>query len=421
MISPLLMNSVSFRGTNLLENFKKAHNIQTAPVTVPETLKGAEAAANYNKAIMNSTPAVITDIKPSEPITIKGDEADTLQGEKVLRSDGTLEAIIVKGDKTTKEYHFYPDKLMNEIIEKDNATGKVIKEAGFGTKYNKLAAGSVTEYDNVTGEEIKYTAFDEGRLSYTTETKNRQKRSVGYNEDGTVRYTSEIDNANGMEKVTEFKNGKIDTIIYYKDDEIQMKTTYAADSDGIIQYTNNKISVPDFDLNKIKEEFKPADINSVKIPENVAALQGEKKLRSNGTLESIEVKGEGNKSTEYFMDFDGKRVTRGLEKENGMTVRSFSTYKNGNIFSIEGLGDNSTTTYFKENGKVDGIALMSEGVHKHMDYSKDGDFVNFYDEWDTKAERIIKRVLLDKNGEIIRCTKDTPAGYVTIKKGLPQD
>lgn len=421
MISPLVMNSVSFRGTNLLENFKKAHNIQTAPVTVPETLKGAEAAANYNKALLNSAPAVITDIKPSEPVTIKGDEADTLQGEKVLRSDGTLEAIIVKGDKTTKEYHFYPDKLMNEIIEKDNATGKVIKEAGFGTKYNKLAAGSVTEYDPVTGDETKYTAFSEGRLVFVKELKNGQERSIAYNEDGSVRYTSEVDKANGTEKNTQYKDGKIDTIIYYKDDEIQLKTTYLADGDGILQYTNNKILVPDFDLNKIKEEFKPADINSVKIPENVAALQGEKKFRSNGTLESIEVKGEGNKSTEYFMDFEGKKVTRGWEKENGITVRSFSTDKNGNIFSIAGWGDNSTTTYFKENGKVDGITLMSDDKHKHLEFSKDGDFVRYYDEWDTKNERVTKRILLDKNGEIIQHTKDTPEGYVTMKKGLSQD
>lgn len=417
MIRPLVMNTVSFRGTNLLEQFKEKQKAHPQHTDNQPQFDGAEAIANYNKGLINQQPAILNEIKPAEIVTIKGDEADTLQGEKVLRSDGTLEAIVVKGDKTTKEYHFFSDKLMDKIVEKDNESGKIIKEAQFGTQQNKLTSASVTEYGQ--NDDEKYTAFANGKLIFVTDKKNGQKRSIGYNEDGSVRLTSETDNANGMVKDCIYKDGKLESIVYYKDYELKLKTEYSPDGKEVTQYTNEKILVPDFDINKIKEEFKPADINSVKIPENIEALQGEKKFRSNGTLESIIVKGEGNKATEYSIDFDGKKILKGLEKENDKPVRDFSLDKEGKIFSINTFGDSDKTTYFAPNGGFD-VSIIKDGIHKHVEFSKDGNVI-YYNEWNPKTERPTKCVLLNENGEAIEYKKDTPDGYITVKKGLSED
>ena len=420
MIKPLAMNTINFKGssTNLLEKFKQEHKIET-PVTQPTTLSGSEIDANYNKAMLNQIPSYIKDIKPSELVTIKGDEADTLKGEKVFDSSGNLEAIIVKGDKTTKEYHFFSDKLVDKIVEKDNETGRVIKVAQFGTEQNKLTSATVTEYGPLASDE-KYTTFANGKLKVVQDTKNGQSRGVIFNDDGSIRSSMETENANGMNKYTLYENNKIKSIKYFNDeDKLTLKTEYSPDGDEAITYTNGKITVPDFDINKIKEGFKPADINSVKIPENIEALQGEKKFRSNGSLEKVEVKGEGNKSTEYFIDFDGKKIKSIWEKEDDRTVRNMSMNEDFNIFAISDW-KNDTTTFFKKDGSLDSISINNGNTIKRLEFSKNGN-AEYYDEWDPKTKRTIISVLLDKNGEVTRYTKDSNDGYITIIKGLGVD
>lgn len=419
MIRPLGINSVSFSGTNLLEKFKGQQTTENKPAEQPK-INGSEAMAAYNKAMITPSPAILNELKPAEIVTIKGDEADTLEGEKVFQSDGTLEAIVQKGDKTTKEYHFFHDKQLSEIIEKDNETGKIVKRTNFGLTHNKLTAGSITEYDLKTGAE-KYTAFAEGQLEYVQETKNGLNRAIGFNEDGTVKDIAESDVASNAEKVTAYNKGKIESIKYLRDGETVMKSEYSVDNGEVIQYTKEKILVPDFDLEKIKSEMVPFDINSVKIPENIDTLEGEKKFRSNGTLESIEVTGKNGKSTKYDMSFDGKHIKNGLETENGKAVREFTLDDNAAVWSIsEWNGDSKKTTHYKD-GKVQGVSVNSDGILKDLGFARDGKTVRRYNEWNSETQRDIRFILLDKNGEVTAYTKDTPDGYVTIKKGLSND
>ncbi len=416
MIRSLGMNTVSFSGTNLLEQFKeKQKNVNLTTDEKPR-LEGADVLTNYAKAWINQPPSIVNELKPAELVTIKGDEADTLQGEKVLNSNGVLEAIVVKGDSTTKEYHFFADKQLSKIVEKENETGKVLKAVNFGTENNKLTCAGVTEYGANKGDE-KYTAFDEGKVSFVLETKFGQHRSVGFNEDGSLRSTSEYDVPSGADKITRYNDGKIESIRYYRDGRIVSKSEYSPDGGEVVQYSKGKMLIPDFDLEKIKAEMAPADINSVKVPENIETIQGEKKFRSNGTLESIEVKGENGKSTEYKVDFEGKKITMGTEIENGKPVKNFGLDEDGSVLLITEMGEKDKTTHFKD-GKPHAVTVMADGVQKSIEFRKDGKNLRGYSEWDTKTERDIRTVELDDNDEVISYTKDTPDGYMTTKKGL---
>lgn len=417
MIRPVGINTVNFNGTNLLEKFKEKQNTQPEPAKELTETKGSEAIANYNKAAINTTPAILKDLKPAELVTLKGDEVETLEGEKVYNSYNSLEAIVQKGEKTTREYHFLADKEIGELVEKDNETGKIIKEITFTNKDTQPSSSYIKEFDLQTGME-KTTVFHDGKPSFVVETKNGRERTIGFNEDGSVRLTSEYETSANAQKVTIYKNGKIETIKYFNDDGIVMKSKYAPDNGEVTQYTNEKITVPDFDIQKIKEELKPADINSVKIPQNPQELQGEKRLRSNGTIESIELK-EGDKTVEYKFDFDGKKILRGYEKINDKPVRDFSCDYDGNVTSISEVGNGADiSTFFGKDGKIEGITLIKDGIYKHLEFAKGSER---YNEWNSETKRDVRTVMLDKNGDVISYMKDTPDGYITLKKGLADD
>ena len=126
------IHHVGFQGsTNILDKFRETLKTESANNNV--NLSGNEALANYNKPIIKNDsntlkPAesiesfIIKDF--TEPIKLKGDEINTLGGERIFNDEGKLEAIIVKGDKTSKEYIIDTDaNKITEIIERDNETG----------------------------------------------------------------------------------------------------------------------------------------------------------------------------------------------------------------------------------------------------------------------------------------------------------
>lgn len=365
MIRPISMNAVGFRGTNLLEQFKEKQKALPQHMDNQPQFDGAQAVAAYNQAVIETKPK--NTLKPSELITLNGDEADKLEGEKVYKSDGSLEAIIQKGDKTTKEYHFFYDKNIKELIEKDNETGKVIKSVHFDKVEGKYISGTVREYDAKTDDE-KFTIYRNGKPLL----------------------------------VTEKKNGKADTV--YFDPETGEKKVF----------TKDKIIIPDFDLNKIKEEMKPVDINSVKLPENINTLEGAKKLRSNGTLESVVVT-DGNKSTDYIIDFDGKQIESIHETENGKSTKDIDINKNNKVEAITIWQPNLYQTHFNKDGKVECISDEKDGIRRYIDFNPENGTVRAYTEYGPGNE-LRKRLVFNEKEELTEFTENTTEGLSTVKR-----
>ena len=179
-------NAVRFQGnTNLLEKFKE--NLKTQDNT-QVSLNGSEALANYNK------PAVKTgseNLKPAEnidsmiiknipePVVLTGDEAQTLTGEKILDGNGKLEAITVKGEKTSKDYIFDKESgKVESITERDNETGLPVRQDYFGSKYNTKTSATVLEFKAGTDKIAKETSFNEGKPIHITEYKDNEEKVI---------------------------------------------------------------------------------------------------------------------------------------------------------------------------------------------------------------------------------------------------
>lgn len=149
--------------TNLLEKFKQ----NTPYLTTNVNMSGNEALAAYNAPMVKEAPKpldssvdefVIKDI-PS-PATLKGDEIETLSGDRILNSEGKLQAIRVKGEDTSKEYYFYKGKPAS-IITRDNNTGLPLRKDSF---FNNNQNAYVIEFDKNGSPHRKFSFLD-GKIS----------------------------------------------------------------------------------------------------------------------------------------------------------------------------------------------------------------------------------------------------------------
>ncbi len=396
MINKINFNSASqvrFQGnTNLLEKFKENLKKQDAAQV---NLSGNEALANYNKPIIkNDNTAfkplesidnlIITDIP--NPLTLKENDIETLSGEKILNSEGKLEAIVVKGEKTTKEYNINTEnKNITSVVERDNTTGMPVRKDFFGYKFNKFTSAVTQEFVPGTNKLAKETVFNEGILSSTRMYDDEKDKIIGN------RFAD-----NGKLKEVEFtdkKTGITESYSLNDKNEIQYVDLYDRNFNTLksIDYENGKIKkITNYNYKPIKNlygitpdniDVKPAEF--VEIPD-AASLDGEKKLRSDNSIESITVKNGDNKTT-YIMSLDGKNIreinefnkeqqTKSVyfDETDGCTIREF---KDGKPYQ---------TTYYNSDKKLNGVIKLSQGDEnkpsKSIDYSSDGSYIRRYTE-----------------------------------------
>lgn len=420
------INNIKFQGnTNLLDKFKE--NLSQNPAT-QVNLNGNEALANYNKPIVkkenndiaiaeNINNFIINDIP--KPIILKGDELETISGEKILNSEGKLDAIVVKGENTSKEFYIdNENKKISSIIERDNKTGFPVRLDYFGSMYNKLTSATTQEFEPETGKLLKETFFGEGKLSSVRIFDEKNNKTV----------ENSFGSESGKLKWVEVKNNKTGVTTNYSLDENQ-NIDYVTVRD--LNYNNLKdASFKDGKLDKITDyEYKPLkniygitpDSITIKPSEpvekpDVSKLDGEKKMRSNNTVESITINNSGNK-TEYLMNIEGKSVTEIKEWDKDKQIKEVHFNEDGSS-SVKEFKDGiaSQISYYTPSKQLDSVIecdTNNDGEFKKIiDYSADGSYIRQYTE--NNSPEFGNIVLqFDENKNLINIRNDNK---ITIEK-----
>lgn len=418
-INSFSINSTNFNGTpTIFDKFQK--NLYQPESYLPQT-NGSEALSNYNKVIVNKKDfnsevqkLIISNIP--EPTTLKGDEIETLEGEKLLNNDGTLGIIVVKGEKTSKEYYVDNENhRIDQIIERDNKTGTPLRIDSFGLMYNKLQSATVREFSPDTKNLVKETYFSDGKLFNIKTFDNDKEISNEFIRDGKLNYITVSDNKTG--EITEYTiddNGNVEEItiknalntnsksIKIKDNKIEETREYKSEPiENIYGITPDNI------------DLKPSEF--IEKPD-ITQLEGEKKFRSDNSLESLTVK-DGDNKIQYHMDLKGN--LEGIKYyDNDKLTKSVEYNLNGSS-NITEYSDDKTSkiTYFNKDKQVNLIILQdkeSGEFVKSADFTADGKYLKSYeDKENPKYGELYLKFDQDKNLISAQNSKST----VKITKG----
>ncbi len=429
MLDSVKFSQVNFKGsTNLIEQFKEKQNLTEQSgaqnnVTPPQT--GAEALSNYNRAAIAQAPAStnnkkknvetellakFNDLKPAEPLKLDPNFLTNFKGDKVTDSNGIVEYYEEKSGDISKLY-FVNDNKISTAYEVNNKTGNMIREDLFDKDGKPI---SVIEYNPETGIAKKYTSYDldNGKLNSVAEYDNKGDcvRSVIYDtKTGNISRIFEHDKGidGGADVHYNFENGKLVTKkIESPLDGNTLEATRFVDGKELKTIKTKLYPVinnSDIDFSKIN--LQPSTPGNVEL--DVSKVNGEKKFRSNNTLESITVK-DGNITRIYNMDATGNKLDNIEEKENDIMKRSIrinkETGKLDSIDEFDAQGHNIKSTYFNKNGKPEGVYETpsggQDGVLRRVFYYDDGK-LRGYDISDGKTFDLKHTFRFDKSGSLI--------------------
>lgn len=384
-----MLNSIN--PYNPINGVQYQNNVPNAPVQVSNNsiqqvenpnLNGINALANYNQPI-NNTPKILA----KTPMTIaKPTDIQNIQGEKVTSQDGTLQAIVNKGETTTTVYKTNGDKGVENIKTYDNATGRLIKKEGWFYENEEKErnfepeAGYVDEFDPQTGNQIKstYQDFIKPEHSSVTETETLPdgSKKISHVDDTKYSFIAE-DAPNGDKmKTTRFKNGQIAEVVTFKDDVEDQIIAY---KNGIpVKIENQRTSttyapelaqIPTNDPN-----ITPAQ--PFVLGYNPTEVQGEKKYYySNGKIQSIETRTANGKVAHRF-DVRGN-LTEIQSNENGVEKHVvFNNDGAGKVSHsvIENLDKDTKkeTTFYADGTKSVHVNNNATKAHTSANYDKDG-------------------------------------------------
>lgn len=304
------------------KNLNVNNPVQNTVVSNPN-LGGVDALASYNRSIISNPlkPKVLEHLK----MEVLPDNIDSIKGEKVYNSNGKLNSVVEKNEKTTNLYYLDGDKV-NELQVFDNSTGKLLKlqsNVDSGTGFVK------EYYENGS----KTSLYMNGQLEETVQNEVRPdgtRVEYGCNADGSS-IISETNNYINTKKITSFDNdgylNKITTVDYNK--ATQQITNYKKGhivNNSISNFTplenpTGKDVLHDLDLVPAQQFVLGYNPNSV---------QGEKTYYSNGKIESIKTKTSNGEVVHNF-DLMGKLLD--IKTEDNKKI-VFNT-KSGEVSTIE--------------------------------------------------------------------------------------
>lgn len=440
MVDFVNFSQVNFKGsTNLIEQFKTKQaetNAQTAPEAKPITASGAEALSNYNKVAIKPADtkpiagenveekvlAQIADLKPAEPTKLDKDFLANFKGDDVKNSDGLHSYYEEKNGNISKIYNAIDGKV-SDIIEVNNETGNKIRKEAIDENGVTTA---ISEFNPETGHEVKYTSFNEKtqKPAFISESSDdgQFRKSVSYDENGGIKYIHLHDDGidGGQNIHYEFQNGKLKSSISEAPDGSTLETHKYFEGKEISTIKNKQypvINTTGLDFTKL--ETKPAEIGKIEL--DPTKVDGEKKYRSNGTLESITVK-DGNIERQYFMDYSGKKLKEVNEIENGKDKKTITlddaTPKVATILEYDNEGHPKTITSFDKDGKVSGISdftgnvIAGKNIERCLYPNGKTQSIDIIDKATVKLE---KSMTFDKEGNLISIKE----GF--DEKGLPKD
>ena len=270
-----------------------------APMDNPN-MDGLKALAAYNQPIANSAPAAPKTITPTLPTVLTPAAIHSMEGERISSANGTLSAIVKRGENTTTVYKMdvqAPNDAIKEIETYDNATGKLV---AVQKNFNKIEAGKtpvivdteIIEFDN-NGKEKKMSFYYEGKLANVVETQygpngferryivredgsscilenckvTDTQRSLQYDKNGQIQELEIMDFKNYTSKLETYKNGKLVNVENKKQEPIPNTTGRNPQADPQLVPTQPYVL-----------GYDPKQVD------------GQKQFYSNGTIERITTK-----------------------------------------------------------------------------------------------------------------------------------
>lgn len=440
MVDFVNFSQVNFKGsTNLIEQFKAKQsetNTQSAPEAKPITASGAEALSTYNKITVKPTgtkPATteniedkiiaqIAELKPSEPTKLDKDFIANFKGDDVKTSNGSPAYYEEKNGNISKIYQVFEGKV-NDILEINNETGNKIRQEHI--KDNGVTT-MIIEFSPETGQETKFTGFnpETQKPDFISECSDdgQFRKSVSYDENGGIKYIHlHNDGIDGGQNIHyEFQNGKLKSSISEAPDGTTLETHKYFEGKEISTIKNKQypvINTTGLDFKKL--ETVPSELGKIEL--DPTKIDGEKKYRSNGTLESITVK-DGNLERQYFMDYSGKKLKEINEIENGKDKKTITlndtTPKVATILEYDNEGHPTKITSFDKDGNVScisdftGSAIAGKNIDRYLYPNGKTQNIEIIDKATVKLE---KSMTFDKEGNLINIKE----GF--DEKGLPKD
>lgn len=440
MVDFVNFSQVNFKGsTNLIEQFKAKQsetNTQSAPEAKPITASGAEALSTYNKITVKPTgtkPATteniedkiiaqIAELKPSEPTKLDKDFIANFKGDDVKTSNGSHAYYEEKNGNSSKIYQVFEGKV-NDILEINNETGNKIRQEHI--KDNGVTT-MIIEFSPETGQETKFTGFnpETQKPDFISECSDdgQFRKSLSYDENGGIKYIHlHNDGIDGGQNIHyEFQNGKLKSSISEAPDGSTLETHKYYEGKEISTVKNKQypvINTTGLDFKKL--ETVPSELGKIEL--DPTKIDGEKKYRSNGTLESITVK-DGNLERQYFMDYSGKKLKEINEIENGKDKKTITlndtTPKVATILEYDNEGHPTKITSFDKDGNVScisdftGSAIAGKNIDRYLYPNGKTQNIEIMDKATVKLE---KSMTFDKEGNLVSIKE----GF--DEKGLPKD
>lgn len=383
------INSVQGIQNLQMKSIFKAKETETGVLTAPEnsvSFKGAEALANYNKPNVLGFDKSVLEVEPVLPVAIPSDGIGTIEGEKIYGSNGKLNSIVNRVGNTTTIYKASPDNdsVLESITIIDKKSGKVIKE-----QRNEVQEGvsymNVTEFDSVTGKELRNTSFENGSPVYaskTTTNKHGLVQVVGYDYQNGHFEVYENSADNKFSRNYEFNKNK-ELINLYEHKNIRgtdIRSDINFYNGAVISSSQSKVEV--LPNNMGREILADADVKPADLSVYPDSIEGEKTFYSNGSLESVTA---GNLVFNYSPEGDITSI-----KDGNKTVE----VKNNVTTITENLDENTVkTTLLFDNGSAFVDFVQGEHV-KHI--TLHNDIPSYYSE--TNEGRCIKNFMFNEKG-----------------------
>ena len=336
-------------------------------------MQGANLAATYNKGIINVKKDL--DIKPVKMILNDPTDIDSIEGEKILTSEGKIYSITTEDEDAQTIYSIENGEdenssdMISNITVIDQTTGNKIKTQGNVIK-DGIVYSHVTEYSPETGEEEKSSYYENGKILHSSKSKtmrNGEKLEIGkYYDDKTysVWTSSELGNAKHNSWAKFDSNKNLVSAEESVDDGMKSRRIEAQFYNGepISVSKNESITIPNtLAADKIgNPELVPADKF---IPDrDYKSWEGEKKYYSNGALEQNIVQTEnGELACTFSPDGDLIKV---VSEDKEITINKDEQT------IIEKQGDQTKTTEYYSNGGF-GVRIERDGLYKELGMSKD--------------------------------------------------
>lgn len=378
-----------------------------APMENPN-MDGLKALACYNQSVANNNVTPKT-IQPTLPTILLPEAIHSLDGEKITSANGTLNAIVKKGDKTTTVYKTdvtAPNDAIRKIEVYDNSTGKLVSVQ---SNYNKIEEGKnpqtfrseITEFDE-NGQIKKETFYTDGKFETVVEhsygPNNFEKRYI-VNSDGSSLISEECKDTKSLRIMVYDTNGKISKIETVDRNTESSQTVHY--KNGIPSKIETQPTTPipnQTGINPFADpQLKPAE--PYILGYDPKQVEGEKQYYSNGAIERITTKTATGTVTHLF-DING--TLTGIEDaQNPEKVKNIIYHNYGKEYTIdEKIGDNLyKATNFNGDGSVDVTIYDEENITgKTAIYNENGILKHYID---TKSQEDKMMMSFNNNGELI--------------------